>query len=560
MRRPNRPRHLPTLAWVVPAVALSAAGFLAPTGRAEAALTRVTYVAGSSVYIDAGRDQGVAVGDTVSVVRGGAVVAVLRVSYVSTSKASCDTLRVTSMPEPGDSVRYTARAAAPDSTGASPAAGAPGSGATAPSWSGPGGTPGTAPSDSSAASRSTPPRAPARTTGSRAFRGRAGVGWIHISGGSGAPGYSQPSVSLRLDGSAAGGAPLDFSADVRSHRTYQGGTADGETRVYRLEASVRDGSAHRRFTVGRQPLPIASSAGLFDGALAQVDGTRVSAGLYSGLEPAATDYGFSTEIVQTGLFLQLRNPGGRVRRWTGSLGFADSRDHGHTSRDFFSAQLFYLDRRLLVSAAQEVDANGGWKRGLGEPLLSPTSTFVTARAALTQRVSLDAGYDNRRNVRLYRDRDTPETAFDDRYREGTWFGASVDPAPFLRLGATGRVNSGGTGGSARSWSGTAEAYRLTSLHAIVRLRSTRVDSDAQTGWLHSGTLEVNPWAGVRLSGTLGTQHFTDVASGTPSRLDWQGLDADLGLARRWYLLLSAEHDHGSSDNRLQTYTSLNWMF
>ena len=404
------------------------------------------------------------------------------------------------------------------------------------------------------------PRAAGRLSRGHALRGRVGFGWIHISDKSGAPGYSQPSLAVRLDGSAAAGAPLDFSADIRTHRTYQGGTTDGETRVYRLTATVRDGASRRHISLGRQPLPIASSGGLFDGALAQLDGPRVSAGIYSGLEPAVSGYDFSTDIIQTGFFAQLRNAAGSALRWNVGAGFADSRDHGHVNRDFLFAQLFYLAPKLMVSASQEMDANAGWKRALGEPLFSSTSTFLMARADLSKRISLDGGFDNRRNVRLYRYRDTPETAFDDRYRQGGWVGASVAPVAAVRLGATGRVNAGGSGGAAHSWSGTAEVYRLTSLHAIVRLRSTRVDSDAQKGWLHSGSLEVNPWAGVRVATTLGLQRFTDVLSGSPSRLDWQGLDLDLGLAKRWYALLSAERDRGTADDRLQTYTSLNWMF
>ena len=71
---------------------------------------------------------------------------------------------------------------------------------------------------------------------------------------------------------------------------------------------------------------------------------------------------------------------------------------------------------------QEVDYYRAWKQAIGEPAWSPTGTFATARYEVTRAVSLNAGYDSRRNVRLYRDAVTPETAFDDAFRQGVWGG------------------------------------------------------------------------------------------------------------------------------------------
>jgi len=73
-------------------------------------------------------------------------------------------------------------------------------------------------------------------------------------------------------------------------------------------------------------------------------------------------------------------------------------------------------------------------------------------------------------------------------------------------------------------------------------------------------VEATPWAPLRVGATAGTQRFTDVGSGARRLVDWQSLNVDLGLASRWYLLLSAEHDRDEAGGRVQSYTSLNWMF
>jgi hypothetical protein len=520
---------------------------------AAGATAHVIYLTGGSVYIDAGRDQGIAIGDTARVTRGGAAVALLRVAFVSTSKASCDTLHVESPIRVGDAVRYVPGSLVEADAGAAGGETGADSSARATTTQAPPAAPGTrggAPSQ---------PRAAARRA-ARPVRGRIGLGLVTVPPAGGGPGYTEPSLTLRLDGSAASGAPVDFSIDVRGHRTYRAGSEGGAARVYRLSTAIRDDAATRRISLGRQGLPVSSSASLIDGALAQLDGKRLSAGVFSGLEPAPGGYDFSTDLVQSGGFLQWRNAPGAVARWSATTGFVDSRHGGAVNRDFAFAQGYYFNRRLMLNVSQEMDLNPAWKRAMGEPAVSLTSTFATARAQLTPRIVLNGGFDNRRNVRLLRDRETPETEFDDRYRQGGWLGGSVDPVRNLRLGGAARVRSGGTTAAAWTYSGSMEAFRLTSLQGILRARTTRVTSGIEEGWLHSLGVEGTPSAGVRAGATVGTQRFTEIQSGGRRLVDWQSLNVDLGLARRWYLLLSAEHDRDDAGSRLQSYSSLNWMF
>ena len=514
----------------------------AETPAAGTATARVTYVTGGSVYIDAGREQGLAVGDTLEVQRDGGTIASLRVGFVSAAKASCDTLATRSAVRVGDTVRYRARAGAEPAPAGAAAATTDSSGAMPPP------APIPAAGDGTAKRRAAP------------VRGRVGIGLVTMPGAGGAPGYTQPSLTLRLNGSTERGAPLDFAIDVRSHRSYHGDDSQGATRVYALSTAIRDATGYRRLSVGRQSLPVATSGGLFDGALAQMGGTRWSAGVFSGLEPDPAARDLSTDVVQIGGFYRRASAPASSGRWTATLGFLDSRDRGNPNRDFAFLQGSWMSRRVIASFSQELDFNAGWKQDLGDPAVSLTSTFLSARVQATPRFSVSTGYDNRRSVRLYRDHETPVTEFDDRYRQGGWLGVGVDARRNLRLGLTSRSRGANPDGAAWSTTGSLDAYHLTQLQGILQLRSTRVDSDVEEGWLNSGSLGFSPRAGVRLTGNVGVQRFTDLATDLPREVDWQSLEADVGLARRWYLLLSVEHDSDDAGSRVQSYSSLNWIF
>ena len=247
------------------------------------------------------------------------------------------------------------------------------------------------------------------------------------------------------------------------------------------------------------------------------------------------------------------------------MGGIGSYDHSALNREFMFAQVQYSDRRLFLFATQEVDYNRGWKRDLGEPVPSPTSTFATAQLQLTDEVSVHAGFDDRRNVRLYRDFVSPETTFDDSFREGFWGGVSVMALHHLRLGLDARQSSGGTSGSADSYTGMAGFERILPLEGSVRLRATRYTSDRAEGWLYSSAIGITPaWRlHLELNGGVRDERYPGgrLPAGFPAaNVRWFGADADVGLARSWYLLLSGSRTTGGGEGNDQLYATLSYRF
>jgi hypothetical protein len=194
----------------------------------------------------------------------------------------------------------------------------------------------------------------------------------------------------------------------------------------------------------------------------------------------------------------------------------------------------------------------------GEPLLTATSTFASASAPLTRWFALNGGYDNRRNVRLYRDRLTPETEFDDRYRQGAWLGGSLELWSHLRLDGDGRTNGGAD--HARTASGGLEVHRLTRYSVSMNGRFSQFTSDASVSRLVTFRLGGAPVPPLHVQFSGGSRATTDQVSATRETVRWGSADFDLVFARRWFVSASIERDRGGLENLSQGYATLSWRF
>jgi len=501
------------------------------TARAETApaATKVSYVAGGSVYAGVGALDGVQPGDTVQVLHDGTQVALLKVSVVASHRASCDTLWTHAPVAVGDELRYRPHDAPKPVDGAPPRPFAAGQGGT-------------------------------RQRHAR-LRGRVGASWLSVQAGG--VGFQQPGLDLRLDGFDAGGGHVDLSFDMRNRRTVRTGFGTSSTtelsRVYRAALVVRSVDSHQSVTIGRQTSASLSSVSLFDGVLAQTGNERHAFGVFSGTEPDPTSYAVSRDIVQSGAFMDFHSPLASERRAQVSLGAITSQEAGQPNRDFMFALANWSARQLSSTFTQEVDWNRGWKRALGEPAITPTSTFWTARYAPVTWFGASTGFDNRRNVRLYRDRITPADQFDDAYRQGAWVGS--DASVLGRLHVSGEVRGSGAPDRSSSWSVGAEAYRLGVMHLTLNGRASRFGGSGIVSRLWSAGFGVDPSAFSHLSASGGVRSTIVSTVGTWDTQDWGSMDLDVTLGRRWYANGSYERDQGGSGgDSQQVQAGLSWRF
>jgi hypothetical protein len=509
---------------------------LTAAGRLPAATAPVSYLSGASVYVDAGAREGLAVGDTLSILRGGREIARVRVTFTSSHRAACDTLWTGTPVEIGDVVRYVAavpKTPAADTSGYAPPAPDP-TGVPAP-----------------------------KPSASRArLRGRVGAGWLSVATSDGGS-FRQPSLALRFDGTGLNGGRTDLAFDMRSRRTTRdfagsGSTVENVGRVYRAALTMRAADPGKRLVLGRQSSTALTSVNLFDGVLLELADASHSFGMFAGTQPEIRRFGFSSDIVQGGAFFEFHQPPRSVARWSVAVGGVTSLDHGHPNRDFAFAQGWWFSKAFTASLTQEIDLNHSWKRVNGEPMLTATSTFATASAPVTSWFTLNGGYDNRRNVRLYRDRLTPETEFDDAFRQGAWVGAQFSALSHLRLGGDTRVNEGA--GRAESWSLHAEAWRFTRMNASLRGRYSRYTDDQQDSRLQSFGLGFEPLRVARVDVSGGVRSTKNARFGVDDHEHWVSVDTDVTIGRNWYMGAGWESDRGEHGDTKQLQASLNRRF
>jgi len=501
---------------------------------AQTKIAHITYLTGKTAYVDAGTLDGVRESARMDVIRGGTTVGVLKVAYLASHRASCDIVSATTALAVGDSVRFVAAAAPRDSTVA-------------------------------ARTPSTPPSRGGES-GHR-LRGRAGVAYFVMRQHAGVGGQvSEPALDFRLDGQPLGASSISLAIDVRARRTYtilSDGSAvtDGRNRVYQAAMSVNAPGAPTRLTVGRQISGNLASVGLFDGLLAEMNRPDWSTGLFTGSQPEPLGLGWSSSVLELGGYAQRHSRPGAASHWTMTFGAAGSYQDSHANREFAFAQGSYFSRRFSTFITQEVDYYRPWKLLPGMKAISLTSTFAFVQYHVTQDLTLDAGFDNRRNVRLYRDVVNPETAFDDTYRQGAWAGMWLQVARRFRLGLDARSSSGGLAGGAHSYTLSFSADRLTRLAMGLRTRTTYYTSPQLSGVLQSAALGLAPGDRLRveLNGGLRAEQDALAGPGTVA-VTWVGADADLTLARAWYVMISATRQRGGVDGYDQVYGGLSFRF
>jgi hypothetical protein len=330
--------------------------------------------------------------------------------------------------------------------------------------------------------------------------------------------------------------------------------------VYRAGVSRRGADDRWLITVGRQPSTAVAAVGVFDGVSAELGGARIGVGLFTGTQPDPTDYSHSTDLAEHGVYVTVRGRPAGSRQWNVSSGLVGSYGRSAVDREFVHFQGRYGGPRLDASATQEIDYNRGWKSDAGEDAVSMTATFFSLSYRITDRLSARSGYDGRRNVRLYRDFESPEIEFDDSYRRGVWGGLSARIAQRFTVGVDGRSSDGGGAGEATAVTLSLGAHRVARRLGF-RARSTSYENELATGWLHSGTIDFHAGRLVQLQLGGGTRREQHVANALPDEtLAWVNLEMDVAVGRRWYWILSSDLLRGEMEDVDQYYGRLTYRF
>ena len=131
----------------------------------------------------------------------------------------------------------------------------------------------------------------------------------------------------------------------------------------------------------------------------------------------------------------------------------------------------------------------------------------------------------------------------------------------VRASGDARVSKGGSAGKATSYTGSLGVARLTKLGLGAQVRTTVYDGSIASGTLRSASLEINPFGVLRLQGSTGVREDqSPLANATDRRTRWFGGDADVGIGRSLYLMVSTYQESLAQQKTVHSQVSVSWRF
>lgn len=372
------------------------------TLQAQVNSYKIKYISSEFVYIDAGSQQEVAIGDSLDVLRVVKKIALLKVVYTAGHSASCQIIEQQSALQVGDLVTH--RKTAKNEV-------------------------------ESIAIRESRKRqfdqpktktkndVHARISGSLAFQTHF---YKDIS--TRAYDFLQPGVRLRLRarnlfGKQKLGIRISFRSryDNRSRRlNYSVAKEEWRNRLSEAAIYYDNPSAPLNFRMGRIISNAFSGVGFIDGLLLRHNiNTSWHWGLFGGSQPEWQYSGFQTSLQKYGLFLNYIKGQFGARRFEANLSLA-----GVYHGSVVSRELVYLNSQYQsgtnwrIYQSMELDINRDWRKERSGETVSLSGLYLSSSYKFSSRLSTGFGYDSRKNYYIYEYRTIADSLFDDAARRG----------------------------------------------------------------------------------------------------------------------------------------------
>lgn len=528
-----KPAHaLLILSFLLTAVP-QAAGFQQPAPRAS---FPVKYLAEGVVYLDGGRNAGLAEGQKLTVSRtdasGGAtrVVAELEVISVASSSAACAVRTSTADVAVGDEAVLS-----PADTAAlvkQQSADEAGKYAQVISF-----TEGD-PLEEEVRAEIPKPKLPEVNR----MRGRIGFEYSTVRDQSTPRETSSVGLVLRVDATRLNGTYWNLSGYYRGRLTMQNRDAQQKTltdliqRTYHLSLSHNDPASAWVAGVGRLYLPYATSLGTVDGGyFGRRLGKHVTTGLFGGSSPDPTSWNYDPQRQLLGGFLNFEGGGFESFRYSATAGVASGRIRWKPDRDFgfFESSLLYK-RSLSLYYNLEADMVHN-ADGTGRRELVPARSYVTLRYQPHPLITFDLNHNYFREIPTFDERLLSTGLVDKLLFEGLSAGVRLDlPYRISPYASFGRSNK--TGDARTAWN---QMYGLTvtnPLHSGLRtdVRYSKFDSSFGRGIYRSASLSRTVGGLFRFEVQAGQQNYT-AQRGVQNRAWWTSFNADWILRKHYFI-------------------------
>lgn len=383
----------------------------------------IRYLSADHVYINAGSEDGLLAGDSVTVKRDGKELTRLAVVYVSAHSASCAIADGSIQLLAGDAIEFTRRKA-----------------------------PSEAVDTSYVEEREIPePVAEeAEATGNigkrhSRLKGRISASYYRWDDRESSNlDFTQPGLRLNfsIDQLWGTGLSVRMRARTRQNRRVKGYSSDVEQSSWRntvYEFSIGAGEDDQSgYRFGRIIPRRISGIGYIDGAIAQKRLTgSFMAGGFAGTQPQWQYASFQSTLQKYGVYFTFEGGNRKGPNFESTVALAGEY-HGKTvSREYIHLKNTFSNGngvRLYQSA--DIDVNRAWRQSKSDNTLALTNLYFSGRFGLSKRIRLGFNLDNRKRYWSYDFISVADSLFDDQVRRGAQLTAEF----FLPL----QLNAGGS--------------------------------------------------------------------------------------------------------------------
>jgi|CXWL01.1.fsa_nt_gi hypothetical protein len=529
------------LVWLLPATVLAA-------GTSVRELT-VSYQSASAIYLDGGRQEGLAVGSRLEVRRGGVAIGMLEVAYVADHSASCRVVSQRQSIQTGDVVVLLT----PVGT----------NGGEAPTLGPQPAVPEPLVPRPVAARPLTTTQAPKRPR--TKISGVLSYGYQQFADASANPfDYTESTGRLSLRVRNLNGLPLDLRVRGRGRQVDRTGfgltptTGSTSNRLYELSLSYTPPEGRFAWSVGRLGASPFVGIGYLDGALGQFQlSRRWYVGGFAGSRPEVTELGLASAGTKYGGYLRFSTPAEQRPAYAEVVlaGVGEYVKGGEVSREYVSLESrFGSGTRWSVFQRLEVDLNRGWRQELSGSSTQISNASLSATYHFTKSLRGLVTYDQHRNYLTFETRPLPEDVFNRFLREGArasleWEGGGGWNA------SVGAGSERDDSGSAPTTSATAAVYQTNLFHwnMLAGFDVTSYSGGVASGYVAGLRFRRYFQAGHDLGLTFGASQASLAGDPTTRQNQWVRLSGTWQLPFRLYLLGEYEYDTGD-DLRGQRYT------
>lgn len=379
--------------------------------------------------------------------------------------------------------------------------------------------------------------------------------------------FFQPSAYLRLNFERPGGLPLRFTLRVRSSQNYrQIGTSSlvaqpALHRVYEIGLEYTTPAQPLELTLGRMLRYDLRGVGYLDGlALGYRLNAALKAGAFYGTQPNLYDYAFSLDEKKLGVFAQLKAGLGKSGELQMGATGVGQYLRGQVSREYLALQAdLNWVRQWYLTNYFELDLNRGWRKPSNGRSLDLSNAYFNAVYYPRSALSLGLSYDARRLLRTFETQALADSLFDRALRQGWRVNVSLQPTALTRFTLDGGLQTHASMPAVYSAGASATLSNLARSNIAVNARLSYFGNALSAGYYPSLDLARSFWG--RVYATVGGGAYVYRMDNASAQVNpWERVRLDLNLMRRFFFSGTLENFHGDTMNFVRGFVDLGWRF